>query len=221
MTALIVTASVLLFLTLLFSLPLTFRAGYREEFTFELRYLFLRFRIVPRPEKKRKEPAEAAPSEEPKEKAPSRIHELLKKEGVSGLIHLLQEMAGIANGAMKRLFAHLTVDEFSLEIRVSGSDAGKTALEYAAACGAVYPAVSILLRAVRYRDYSVRVLPEFQGKGGAEFTVQAHASPFFLCILAGYLAMRLYKSDFRKSMTEDQKNKQKEKMVLPHGRSSD
>ncbi len=221
MTALIVTASILLFLALLFSLPLTFRACYREEFTFELRYLFLRFRIVPRPEKKQKKPAEAAPAEEPGEKAPSRFQELLKKEGVSGLIRLLQELAGIANGALKRLFAHLTVDEFNLELRISGSDAGKTALEYAAACGAVYPAVSVLLRAVRYRDYSVRVLPEFQGKGGAEFTVQAHASPFFLCVLAGYLAVRLYKSDFRKKMMENQKNKQKGKMVLPHGRSSD
>lgn len=221
MTALLVTASVLLFLVLLFSLPLTFRVGYREKFTFELRYLFLRFQIVPRPEKKRKKPAEAAPAEEPGEKPPSKFQELLKKEGVSGLIRLLQELADIANGVLKRLFAHLTVDEFNLELRISGSDAGKTALEYAAACGAVYPAVSILLRAVRYRDYSVRVLPEFHGKGGAEFTVQAHASPFFLCVLAGYLALRLYKSDFRKKMTGNQKNKQKEKMVLPHGRSSD
>ncbi len=198
MTALIVTVSILLFLVILFSLPLTFRACYREEFTFELRYLFFHFRIVPRPEKKRKKPAKAAPAEESGEKEPSRFQELLKKEGVSGLIRLLQELAGIANGAMKRLLAHLTVDEFSLEIHVAGSDAGKTALEYAAACGAVYPAVSVLLRAVRYRDYSVRVLPEFQGKSSAAFTVQAHASPFSLCILAGYLAIRLYKSDFAK-----------------------
>lgn len=178
MTGWYIAGGILLLLAALLASPLRAEVFFREELRLRLGWMFLSFQVLPpkeeKPEKKKKPRKKKssgkkppAPAKKPEEKKPgglALLKEIFHYEGVPGLFAFLKDLAGIAAGTAKKLFAHLTVKKFDLLVVVGGEDAAETALQYGKLCGAVYPAVSMLLSACKCRRYGVTIVPDFDAR---------------------------------------------------------
>lgn len=183
MTVWIVVGSVLLFFAVLLCLPIAVSVDYEKQAMVKVFYLFFHFAVYPRPKKKEVE-KEAAVSRKAETEKKSKLRQLLEREGVGGFLDLLKEISRIVRDAGKRLLTHMTVNRFSLRLWVGGEDAGQAAIQYGAACAAVYPAVSFFVGEVRCTRYEVEVFPNFQNKeSGVQFHFQAHIKAFFALLL--------------------------------------
>lgn len=105
MTALLIVLLVLLVLAVLLFLPVTLKASYQTELFAELRYLFFRYQIAPRKEEEAKKRKNC--SEKRKRRAIGRknsIWDIIKEEGLSGFLDILEELARAVGGALKAIF---------------------------------------------------------------------------------------------------------------------
>lgn len=158
-------AQVLLALALLCALlqfcSVRLRAAYQEELSLTVSYLFLRFRVWPRPQK----PKRARKKEEEKrqdEGGESFLQKLLHEKGLPGLLQLLRGLAKAARGALKVLLPHVRAKNLSLDVAVATDDAADTAVAYGLSCSVIYPALSALVGAMRCNRYHVEVRADFQ-----------------------------------------------------------
>ena len=84
-------------LFLLLCIPVRFDLNYNGEATVFIRYLFLKYRVLPAPEpKKEKKPSEKKSEEQAKEKKTNPLLQQVKKykeaEGLSGLLTLAKDL---------------------------------------------------------------------------------------------------------------------------------
>ena len=190
--------------------PVSAEASYDEEFSLWVGYLFVRYRAYPRPPKEEKPKPEKEPKPE-KKGLPSRIAELLRREGLSGFLELLGEFTRVALGSMKKLLSHTTVDLLDLDLSVGGEDAAQTAVNYGKACGAVSTALGALSAAAKCRRRSVRVAPDFQtGKSSVRFRVRVKIRLFFLIsfALSAFIGfVRIYLKSKKRSGRPDRQEK--------------
>lgn len=178
----------MLFMTILNTLlslcPITVCAGFDKEFSADIRYLFFHYTIAPRPQKKAKKKVKAEKPEKPKE---SKLKSLYEKKGLAGFIDFITGLARIASGTAKKIFEHLTINTFSINISVSSDDAVQTALNYGYVCSVVYPAVSAFLSNTKYKEYTVSVVPDFDRKESCvKFRLKAKIKVIFLISAALY-----------------------------------
>lgn len=218
MIAWTVAGFVVLSLAGLLLCPVTFDLDFEEEFAVRVRYLLIRVPLYPRPEKKKRRKEPEREEKEKREAAKeSKLREMLRQRGLKGFLDLLREAARIFSGWGKRLLPHLKIGSFSLSVSVAGEDAGQTALEFAGVCGAVYPAVAVLLGSVKCRKYQVGVVPDFQGKESrVEFHCKVHIRLLFAISTSLYAAIRIMKTVIRRK----KESIRQEKAVLTHGGSS-
>ena len=165
MTALLIVLLVLLVLAVLLFLPVTLKASYQTELFAELRYLFFRYQIAPRKEEEAKKKKKTAPKKEKEELSEEKnsIWDIIKEEGLSGFLDILEELARAVGGALKAIFHHATLSELALQIAVCGEDAADCAVNYGYVCTAVYPAVGIITSSIRrYKKLDIR--PDYDGK---------------------------------------------------------
>lgn len=200
MTVWIIVGSVILLMAVLLFLPVSVIVDYQKSAFVQIRYLFFRYTVAPRPEKKKKAPSSEQKAQAGKQaKEKSKFRQLLEREGLGGFLDLLRETCKIAGGTVKRLLPHLTVGQFSVSVRVGGEDAGWAALNYGGVCAAVYPAVSFLVGAVRCRKVEVEVVPDLNGgESSAECHLRARIKLFFAILLLFYAGYRTFKSAVRR-----------------------
>lgn len=171
MTALYITLGVLLFVLLLLvfvlSIKLRFKAVYEEKLSVVLSVLFLRFTLVPKPEKKKKKKKKAkkTASGEEKPQQQKKKESLLKryyeKNGLDGLLSIISDVANLAYSTIKGLLEHIVIEKFDVDITICGEDAADTALSYGKTCGVFYSAVSAILSIAKCEDYNLNVTPDF------------------------------------------------------------
>ena len=163
-----VICGVLLFLFLLTLFPLRIHAGFEQEFTLTLRYLFLRFRLAPgkeEPEPKAEEQKEEKEEEEKKTEKKIDIKRILKRQGVSGFLKSLFELVKLVATDTKRLLSHLKLRKFDLYLCLAGAeDAAQAAIQYGQVSGAVYSACSVLFKLMRCKKYAVSVDLNYQSE---------------------------------------------------------
>lgn len=167
---------ILLGICLLFAIvlciPIRLQIDYNEEVTVLVRYLFFRFQVLPPKEEKthKKKKYKKLKKEELEKK--NSLQELLKEKGIGGFLSFLGRMAQIAIGAGRRLFSHIVLRKYELELSVAGSDAADTALRFGKMNAAVYNASSVLLHTMKHKDkkVSICVFPNFFSEdSGVEF----------------------------------------------------
>lgn len=211
MTAAIVAGCVFLLFAVLLACPVTAEASYDEDLSLWVRYLFVRYRVYPRPEQKAEEPKPGKAPERKKKKKPSRIAELLRRQGVPGFLELLEGFSRVALGSAKKILSHTVVDLLVLDLTIGGGDAAQTALNYGRACGVVSTALGALSASAKCRRRSVRVTPDFQdGKSSVRFCVRVKLRLFFavsaaVSALVGFV--RIYLKLKKQSGHPDQKEK--------------
>ena len=118
---------------LLLCIPVRFDLNYNGEATVFIRYLFLKYRVLPAPEKK-----------------PNPLLRQVKKykeaEGLTGLLTLAKDLLKATGTRFGKLLKHIKLKDFDLYVLVGGGeDAAEMAVLYGEVCAGVYPAVSVLL----------------------------------------------------------------------------
>ncbi len=190
MTALIIISSIFAFIFLLLIVPLRAHVVFKEEFTLVIRYLFLKFQIVPskedEPEEKAKKPAE----EEKPEGMGGRLKAFFKREGMKGFLNFTGDVVKLLGGTLKRVLKHARIRYFDLYICIGGEDAADIAELYGQACAVVYPAYSLLFSIARpRRKNAVTIDADFTGVSSTvSFESKINISPLFL-LAAGLRAL--------------------------------
>lgn len=225
MTWLYILLGIILLIVLLLLLPIGFKAGYQDEVRAVLQIGFIPIPIYPpkpkKPKKKPKKPEPEKPKEEkPKEKKPN----LIQEKGILWLIDLIREAAKLAVGALKSFFKHLHIKRLNVSISCCGEDAADTAVQYGYFCLAVYPAVSILVKAGKCRRYGVDISPNFKDGEETRFHADIYVYIRLLWIFAlvfryGFKALRLLLS-LRKGKKPSQKDAIKSDNITSEGESS-
>lgn len=193
MTALIVILCIFLFVFLLLLFPIQVSATFETELGLKVRYLLIRYTVLPeQPGKKAKQEKKEIKENEEEHETKSKIREIIEQKGLSGFLNILREFASIAAGTAKKLFSHMVIDRLYADVVVSDEDAAQTALLYGGACAALCGAAGILLNTMKYRQYHISVVPDFQAKQSAvNFDFRVHILPVFL---VGPLLSALFRS---------------------------
>jgi Ca2+/Na+ antiporter len=122
--------------------------------------------------------------------------QLLKKQGVRGLIDILKDVLNLVTGTIKYFFKHFIVYNLDVRITISEEDASRTAIEYGEVSSVVYPLVSRLAYSLNVKDYTVDVNCNFDenSKTQANCYMKASVRIIFLIILALKLAVKAFKT---------------------------
>ena len=160
MIVLYVVLGLLALLLFLLYIPAHAYVTYHEEVGLTLRYLFLKFRILPEDEKKEsaEQPAKKA---KPAEKKPNafvlKVKRSFKAEGFSGFMELIGQFVKLTGTTAVNLVKKLRIRGFDLYVMAGGEDAAAAAILYGKACAVIYPAAEMLFRLVPCKKHRVSV----------------------------------------------------------------
>lgn len=197
-----IAAGILGLILLLLLLPVRVRLRYDGEVFLWIGYGFVMIPILPEKEeespaeealpkkKKKKKPKpekaseeKTAPEEKPSGGLGNKFREIVKYQGVSGLLSLLKDLAEIGAGTLKKLCSHVVLRKFDLLLTLGGEDAAETALLYGKLCGVVYPTVGTIVTACKCRKYGLTVQPDFQSKETLiRLELAGHLLPIFVVV---------------------------------------
>lgn len=216
MTALYIILGILAFFFLLLCIPAGIYTVYDETFLLEMRYLFIKIRLIPKKEKKPKKPKkqkeeekeeepeeqkdeteeekdEEKKEEKPKKKGDNMFVSFYKNQGFDGVMKLLSDLMKALKGLFKGLFRHLVFNKIKLYASVGGSDPSKVAGDYSKACAVVYPFMGMITHNCKVREYDCGVQPDFLHPDKyAVFEADVRIKPLFLLNAVIVFAVRAF-----------------------------
>lgn len=196
MIALYIILGILLLLFLISLIRVQVYAQYTDSLTLTLRVLFVKIKLLPAKEKKKKPEKKKAPEkkkteekkpkkeEKEKEKKQSYLSKLKEKKGLSGLLSLFTSVAKIAAGMLKSILSHVVIKKLDVGIALSGEDAASVAVSYGKVCSTLYPAVNVISSVMVCRDYNVVVEPVFDPDKPTQVYADVHAYLRIIFVLA-------------------------------------
>ncbi len=198
MTWLYILLGIILFIVLLLLIPVGVKAEFKDSLKVALKIGFVSVQLYPpkpkKPKKEKKRPKEEKEEKEkePKEKKPS----IIKEKGIMWLVDFIKEAASLAADALKSFFSHVVIKRLNLSISYHGEDASDTAVKYGYLCLSVYPAVSILVKAAKCRNYGVDISPDFSENGESKCDADIYARTRIVWLFAivfryGFKALKL------------------------------
>lgn len=206
MVALYVILAIIAFFIVLFSIRFTLYMSYDKDFKVDVKWLFLRKTILPKP-KGEKKPKKKKPEKEKKKKTEEdkktdETEEKPKKEnilvtfyenqGFSGVLQLLNDTVSAIGGMFGSIFKHLVFRELKLYLTVGANDSAETALLYGKTCSFVFPAMGMITSTCKVKDYGCGVEPNFiQPEKSASFKVVLSIRPIFVTNAVIVLAFKL------------------------------
>jgi hypothetical protein len=164
---LIVTLCIIAFAAFLLICPITVTAQYNKSLKLRVSYLFFVFKF-PKQKKGKKAKSKAA-TNQPKAKQKSKSNNIFakafKKEGVSGFLNLLKNLAAVLQSKIKQLFSHIIIKQLDVKIAACGDDAAAAAVNYGYVCMAAYPAFAAINQILTVKQSNIEVAPDFtEGK---------------------------------------------------------
>ncbi len=182
LTFLYILLGIVAFIIALFCIPVIIVLDYDKEFLFEVRYLFIKYKIYPpreKPEEKEKkeEKDKKKKGEEKgedkdkkaKDKKENPIKTFYKNQGFDALLDLIKYTAKAVGGALKNIFRAFVFRELYVKLSVSKGDAAQTAYEYGKLCAEVFPAMGLICSNVKVKKYALDVSPDFIGNNNKAF----------------------------------------------------
>lgn len=166
---LLVIACIVLLIVAVLSVPVHLSLFFSDKIYVTVKYLFLKFDILPLGEKKEKKPKEEKPPKpkkekppkEPKEKKPNAILEMLKANGYDGCMEVLGNMGRVFSLYGGKLLRSVVFDLIDINVQVGTGDAAATAIKYGKTCQKIFPLVGFLKSNNTVKNCSVRVEPDF------------------------------------------------------------
>jgi len=186
MTALIIILCIILFFFILLLFPVTVCAGFEDELTAKVTYLFIHYKILPQPEKPEQKEEEDKKEEEKDEKQKengtiSKIKGIIKQKGLSGFLDIIREFVSIGTGSAKKLFSHIVIDNISVDIAVADEDAAQAAVFYGYTCSVVYPAMALLVNNMKCKKYHIHINADFnENESKVQFRIKSQIQLLFI-----------------------------------------
>ena len=183
-----VLAGIILLIVGVLSVPVRVSFSYEDKIYLSVRYLFLKYRLLPQGEKKEKKPkkeklpkkekpAEEQKEEPPKEKKPNPILQMVKANGYDGMMDVLSNLGRVLARYGSRFAKSFVFDEFDIYVVVGKGDAAATAIEYGKACQRIYPLAGFLCSNCVVHKYDVCVEHDFlASKSQGEFFFDFHVN---------------------------------------------
>ncbi len=186
---------ILLVITLLMLIPVRLKLSYHKELICILYIGFVKLALYPPKYKKNKKEDSEKEIEKKPEKKKKKTN-LIKEKGLDWLIDVIKRVSNLAKDALKDFFRHIIVKRFMLSIKVAGDDAADTAVKYGYCCSAVYPAVGLIVGAVKCKKYGIDISPDFEenAEPDADIDLEAKILVFRLVTLIikhGYKGLKL------------------------------
>ena len=185
MIFLYILLGIILLIALLMLIPVGLKVSYDKDFKCLLKIGFVPITLYPqkpkKPKKKKHKPKHYEKKQKP-EKEKKKIN-LLEEKGLSWFINLIKRVANLAGDVLKDFFRHILIKKFMLSIRVAGDDAADTAVKYGYCCSAVYPAVGIIVWAVKCKDYGIDISPNFEENATPEIMIELEAKILVLWLV--------------------------------------
>ncbi len=211
---------IILFIIVLFLIPVRVTAHYEGTFEMYVQYLFLKIRLFPKEEKEKKPKKEKETKEKddkkkqnkkPKEKGDNIFLTFYNNQGFEGVLQLIADTMNAVGGMFGGIFKHFVFRELYLEMKVSGPDAAETAIKYGKISSAVFPAMGYLCSKARVKKYNIDISPDFLAvKDEAMFHLKFGLSPIFVTnsvIAAGFKLFKNVLLKLIKSQNADNKDK--------------
>lgn len=170
-------------------------------------WLFLKFNILPRPEKKKpkkpkkpKKKKEKKPKEEnkdetvkePKEKGENMFVRFYHNNGVGGVLELLKRTEIALKGMFRRIGRSFLFEELNISLLVGAGDSAETAVKYGKTCSAAYPAMGYIVDTMRVKKYNLEISPDFiKGSNNARLHVYVSVRPIRLINAVLVLAIQM------------------------------
>ncbi len=206
MTALYVLIGIIAFFVLLLSVKFVVTVHYEDDVAVSVRWLFLKFDILPKKEKeekpkkekKNKKKEEEPPKEEsevikePKKKKDNMFVRFYNNRGVSGVVELLKDAAKALGGMFKRIGRAFLFEELYISLDVGAGDSAETAIKYGKVCSAAFPAMGLIVSTMRVKKYSININPDFiYGNNVARLHTKISVRPIALINAVIILAFEL------------------------------
>lgn len=206
MTALYVLIGIIAFFVLLLSVKFVVTVHYEDDVAVSVRWLFLKFYILPKKEKeekpkkekKNKKKEEEPPKEEsevikePKKKKNNMFVRFYNNRGVSGVVELLKDAAKALGGMFKRIGRAFLFEELYISLDVGAGDSAETAIKYGKVCSAAFPAMGLIVSTMRVKKYSININPDFiYGNNVARLHTKISVRPIALINAVIILAFEL------------------------------
>ena len=210
MPVLYVILGIIAFFVLIFSIKIQVNAEYLDGFNADVKWLFVRVPLYPRPvkakkpkkekKKKPKKEKEKPETEEPEEKGENKILTMFKNfyenQHFEGVMKLLDDTVYSAEKMGHSFKKHFVFQRLYLWVSVSkNQDAAQTALEYGKLCQKVFPAFGYICSNFPVRKYDCVIEPDFLGYSNtARFAVSFSVRPiFFTNALIAFAFRMLFK----------------------------
>ena len=202
MKILLILAGIILFFILLLSVGLKVIVHSEGGVDLTVSWLFLKFRILPQDEEKKKKKeekkkkkeakkAEKDGKEDGKEEKPkdetikepkagkdNMFLKYYRNNGVSGTVELVERLAKVTGTMFRGIARSFTIDEMYISLTVGAGDSADTAIKYGKTCSVFYPAIGLIVDTMRVRKYSVEVKPDFvEGKNEAKLHAKLSLCP--------------------------------------------
>jgi hypothetical protein len=161
-------------------------AGFEDELTAKVTYLFIHYKILPQPEKSKQKEEEDKKEEEKEEKQQendtiSKIKGIIKQKGLSGFLDIIKEFVSIGTGSAKKLFSHIIINNISVDIAVADEDAAQAAIFYGYTCSVVYPAMALLVNNMKCKKYHIHINADFnENESKVQFKIKAQIQLLFI-----------------------------------------
>lgn len=181
--------SVILFITVLFLIPVRVTADYNNSFELYVSYLFLKIKIFPRKEKKPKKDkskndkkSSDKQADKKKQKKNDNIFlKFYKNQGFEATIELIADTMKYINSLFGGIFKHFVFREIFLNMSISGSDAAETAIKYGKVSSAVFPAMGYICSKAKVKKYDIDISPDFLSTNDvAQFHFKFGICPIFI-----------------------------------------
>ncbi len=215
---------IILFIIVLFLVPVRVTAHYEDIFEMTVQYGLIKIKLFPQKEKseKKKKPKKdkpenkkkkekKKPDNKPNEKKDNIFMTFYKNQGFEAVIQLIADATGATTGMFGGIFKHFVFRELYLEMKITGSDAAATAIKYGKISSAVFPAMGYICSKAKVRKYNIDLSPDFLGvKDKAMFHFQFGLCPIFVTnsvIAAGFKLFKNVLLKLIKSQNADNKNK--------------
>ena len=165
MIVLYILLGLLCLIALFLCIPVHAIVRYNTELELDIRYLFLKFAVLPEQDKPEQKPAPVKKTTEkaakPKEKKPNAflqtVRRSLKAEGFNGFMELIGAFVRLTGTTVVQLIKKLRIREFDLYVMTAGPDAAAAAILYGKTCAVIYPAAEMLFRLVPCKKHGVSV----------------------------------------------------------------
>ena len=178
MTALYIILGIFAFFAVMLSIPVALRVEYYDSVALQIKWLFLKYQLVPAKEKKpkkkkekkekEKKPEEKPKEEKPKEEGPKKpniLQRFYQYQGIPGFVELLRRLVDALKRFRHGLWLCFCIRELNLAVSISGGDPEDLAFKYGKLSAAIFPSLGWLCSKLRTRKGKIRanIFPDFSG----------------------------------------------------------